>query len=77
MDICDDVVEIPVYGLKNSLNVCSAATVAVYEVKENILRSSEYKEIIIGWIGMSNTYCNGGRLAHYSMIWGHSAKFEI
>ncbi len=35
MDVCDEVVEIPVYGLKNSLNVCSAATVAVYEVIES------------------------------------------
>jgi tRNA C32,U32 (ribose-2'-O)-methylase TrmJ len=29
--LCDGVVEIPVYGVKNSLNVCSAATAAVFE----------------------------------------------
>lgn len=31
MQLCDGVVELPVYGLKNSLNVCSAATAAGYE----------------------------------------------
>lgn len=32
MDLCDGLVEIPTYGLKNSLNVASAAPVVVFEV---------------------------------------------
>jgi len=32
MDACDGLVEIPTYGLKNSLNVASAAPVVVFEV---------------------------------------------
>jgi len=32
MDLCDGLVEIPTYGLKNSLNVASAAPVVIFEV---------------------------------------------
>ncbi|CAM9630523.1 unnamed protein product [Discosporangium mesarthrocarpum] len=32
LNLCDAVVEVPVYGLKNSLNVASAGTVVLYEV---------------------------------------------
>ncbi|CAM9165366.1 unnamed protein product [Choristocarpus tenellus] len=32
LSLCDRVVEVPVYGLKNSLNVASACTVVLYEV---------------------------------------------
>ena len=30
MDKCDDLVEIPTFGLKNSLNVASACPIGVY-----------------------------------------------
>jgi predicted O-methyltransferase YrrM/tRNA G18 (ribose-2'-O)-methylase SpoU len=32
MHLCDAVVEIPLYGAKNSLNVCMATAIAIYEV---------------------------------------------
>ena len=32
MALCDGVVEIPTYGVKNSLNVAAAAPIVVYEV---------------------------------------------
>ena len=32
MEECDAVVEIPVFGVKNSLNVACCASVALYEV---------------------------------------------
>jgi 23S rRNA (guanosine2251-2'-O)-methyltransferase len=38
LDLCDGMIEIPVFGYKNSLNVASAAAVVSYE----ILRQWEY-----------------------------------
>ena len=32
MDFCDHIVEIPTFGVKNSLNVASACPVVVFEV---------------------------------------------
>ena len=32
LEACDAVVEIPVYGLKNSLNVANAVAVALFDV---------------------------------------------
>ena len=32
MALCDGVVQIPTYGVKNSLNVAAAAPIVVYEV---------------------------------------------
>ena len=39
LDSCDELVEVPVFGFKNSLNVAAAAAVAVYE----ILRQWDYE----------------------------------
>ena len=32
MEVCDTLIEIPTYGMKNSLNVASAAPVVIFEV---------------------------------------------
>ena len=32
LEMCDEIVEIPTLGTKNSLNICSAATVVLYEI---------------------------------------------
>ena len=32
LDSCDELVEVPVFGFKNSLNVAAAAAVVVYEI---------------------------------------------
>jgi tRNA G18 (ribose-2'-O)-methylase SpoU len=32
LDDCDELVEVPVFGYKNSLNVASAAAVVVFEI---------------------------------------------
>jgi len=32
LELCDEIVEIPTLGTKNSLNICSAASVVMYEV---------------------------------------------
>ncbi|CAM9090550.1 unnamed protein product [Chrysoparadoxa australica] len=44
MGLCDGVVEVPVYGMKNSLNVCSAAAVTVYETLRQWYQDSDEED---------------------------------
>ena len=32
LEICDEIIEIPTLGTKNSLNICSAASVVLFEI---------------------------------------------